>query len=157
MAKVFLICGKICSGKTYYAKELKEKHFDEIIAIMNSGLKKQAEKSPELLEINDDCKLRNLLNFISTQNYSKVALIQYKVAGFISISSEGETYFDPSLRGTGIPQLLLNHVCKTVQDEGKKIIGVDYETLNPTALNFWTKYFKPYTYSFARRIDERIL
>lgn len=26
MAKIFLICGKICSGKTYYAKELKEKY-----------------------------------------------------------------------------------------------------------------------------------
>lgn len=36
-------------------------------------------------------------------------------------------------------------------------MGVDYETLNPTALNFWTKYFKPCTYFFARRIDERIL
>ena len=32
----------------------------------------------------------------------------------------------------------------------------DCETLNPTALNFWGKYFDPYTYSFARRIDERI-
>lgn len=26
MAKVYLICGKICSGKSYYAKSLKEKH-----------------------------------------------------------------------------------------------------------------------------------
>ena len=26
MGKVFLICGKICSGKTYYAKQLKEKY-----------------------------------------------------------------------------------------------------------------------------------
>ncbi|MCM1257708.1 MAG: ATP-binding protein [Roseburia sp.] len=26
MKKVILICGKICSGKTYYAKELKEKY-----------------------------------------------------------------------------------------------------------------------------------
>ena len=323
-------------------EKLNENHFNEIIAMINSDFKIQATKCPELLEINDDAKLRNLLNFISTQNYSKVVLIQNKVAGFvaflnawdgffgnakgtfspfgtsaflqkndfgiarekiismtisemmadmvkdgitsfalsyfesdayfmktlvllgfgircsdaiaftkdviektdsvplkdvcpenisfrelpkdeknlvrdlrlklaghlasspiffptnmetydqwfknddirvfaafneekivgfISISSEGETYFsendsmtnicgtyfDPSLRGTGIPQKLLNYVCKTVQDEGKKIIGVDYETLNPTALNFWTKYFKPYTYSFARRIDERIL
>ncbi len=24
--KIFLICGKICSGKSYYARELKEKH-----------------------------------------------------------------------------------------------------------------------------------
>lgn len=26
MPKVYLICGKICSGKTYYAKQLKEKY-----------------------------------------------------------------------------------------------------------------------------------
>lgn len=26
MGKVYLICGKICSGKSYYAKSLKEKH-----------------------------------------------------------------------------------------------------------------------------------
>lgn len=26
MSKIYLICGKICSGKTYYAKQLKEKH-----------------------------------------------------------------------------------------------------------------------------------
>lgn len=25
MAKVYLICGKICSGKSYYSKQLKEK------------------------------------------------------------------------------------------------------------------------------------
>lgn len=25
MAKVILICGKICSGKSYYARKLKEK------------------------------------------------------------------------------------------------------------------------------------
>ena len=60
MAKVFLICGKICWGKTYYAKELNEKHFDEIIAMMNSDLKIEAEKCPELLEINDEGKLCNL-------------------------------------------------------------------------------------------------
>ena len=26
MGKVYLICGKICSGKSYYAKSLKEKY-----------------------------------------------------------------------------------------------------------------------------------
>lgn len=40
--------------------------------------------------------------------------------------------------------------------EGKSYMGVDYETINPTALRFWTKYFAPYTYSFIRRMDERI-
>ena len=26
MARIILICGKICSGKTYYARQLKEKY-----------------------------------------------------------------------------------------------------------------------------------
>ena len=26
MSKIYLFCGKICSGKTYYAKQLKEKY-----------------------------------------------------------------------------------------------------------------------------------
>lgn len=34
--------------------------------------------------------------------------------------------------------------------------GVDCETLNPTALRFWRKYFRPYTYSYIRRLDERV-
>ena len=33
--------------------------------------------------------------------------------------------------------------------------GVDFESINPTANHFWLKYFKPYTYSLTRRIDER--
>lgn len=41
--------------------------------------------------------------------------------------------------------------------KGVRYLGVDYETLNLTALLFWSKYFKGYTYSFVRRIDERIL
>lgn len=40
--------------------------------------------------------------------------------------------------------------------EGVTHLGVDCETMNPTALRFWTKSFLPYTYSFARRIDEKV-
>jgi hypothetical protein len=47
-------------------------------------------------------------------------------------------------------------IADKLKAEGVTYLGVDYETLNPTALNFWSKYFKPYTFSFARRIDERI-
>ena len=32
MGKVYLICGKICSGKSYYAKSLKEKHTAVILS-----------------------------------------------------------------------------------------------------------------------------
>jgi GNAT superfamily N-acetyltransferase len=57
-------------------------------------------------------------------------------------------------RGRGIYQNLLQVVLTILRKEGVRRIGVDFETTNPTALNFWTKYFDCYTHSFARRIDD---
>ena len=93
-----------------------------------------------------------------------------KVVGFISVDEEGENfiteydkmknicgaYFMEEYRGTGIAQGLLSFVRDTLKAEGVTHLGVDCETMNPTALRFWEKYFMPYTYSFARRIDERV-
>ena len=93
-----------------------------------------------------------------------------RIVGFISIDDEAENfitehdsmknicgaYFDENYRGGGIAQNLLSFIADTLKAEGITHLGVDCETLNPTALNFWGKYFIPYTYSFARRIDERI-
>ncbi len=93
-----------------------------------------------------------------------------KVVGFISVEEEGENfvteydkmknicgaYFMEEYRGTGIAGGLLAFVRDTLKAEGVTHLGVDCETMNPTALRFWTKSFVPYTYSFARRIDERV-
>jgi hypothetical protein len=35
--------------------------------------------------------------------------------------------------------------------------GVDFESFNLSGNAFWNRYFSPYTYSLARRIDENIL
>lgn len=92
------------------------------------------------------------------------------IVGFIALEDEAENfiteydgmknicgaYFDENYRGKGAAQALLGFICDTLRSEGVTHIGVDCETLNPTALNFWGKYFESYTYSFARRIDERI-
>ncbi|MBQ8597688.1 MAG: hypothetical protein IJ409_07870, partial [Lachnospiraceae bacterium] len=51
---------------------------------------------------------------------------------------------------------ILSYICETYRLEGYQLLGEDCETLNPTALRFWTKYFIPYTYSYIRRFDERI-
>lgn len=94
-----------------------------------------------------------------------------EIIGFISLDDEAENfiteydnmknicgaYFDENYRGKGIAQGLLGFIRDTLKSEGVTHLGVDCETLNPTALNFWGKYFVPYTYSFARRIDERIV
>ena len=93
-----------------------------------------------------------------------------EIIGFISISDEAENfitehrtmknicgaYFDEKYRGTGLAQSLLAFTQDRLKAEGVTHLGVDCETLNPTALNFWSKYFEEYTYSFARRFDERV-
>ncbi len=66
-------------------------------------------------------------------------------------------YLKENYREKNIIQSLLSVVIETLKKDGIKRLGVDFETINPTALRFWEKYFDSYTYSFVRRIDERIL
>lgn len=63
-------------------------------------------------------------------------------------------YCLPSYRGQGIAPALLQHMIRTLREEGYARLGVDCETINPTAVHFWRKYFTPYTTSVVRRIDE---
>ena len=60
-------------------------------------------------------------------------------------------------RGQKVADGLVSYIQEILRGENYEYLGVDCETLNPTALRFWTKHFKPYTYSYARRIDERVL
>ncbi len=64
-------------------------------------------------------------------------------------------YCEPDFRGTGIYHNLLCHVMKELRWEGYRFLGVDCESFNPTAKEFWTKYFTEYTHSLVRRIDEK--
>ncbi len=94
-----------------------------------------------------------------------------KIIGYIKLGDEGENlltevpnmgningaFFAKEARGTGAAHGLLKFMCDTLKAEGCTRLGTDYETLNPTALRFWTKHFTPYTYSYHRRFDERIV
>lgn len=94
-----------------------------------------------------------------------------KIIGYFRIGDEGETifsdlpsvmnicgtYVDPAYRNHEVAEGLLYYVAKTMKEEGATYLGVDCETLNPTALRFWGKNFQNYTYSYARRIDERVI
>jgi GNAT superfamily N-acetyltransferase len=62
----------------------------------------------------------------------------------------------PQYRGSGLYTELLAFLLQTLKAEGYTRLGVDFESFNPTARGFWLRYFTPYTYSVARRIDERI-
>jgi GNAT superfamily N-acetyltransferase len=89
---------------------------------------------------------------------------------FIEVTAEGENFAsdDPSManicgaymlpeyRGSGIFTKLFAYLLDILADEGYSRCGVDFESFNPTASGFWLKHFTAYTYSVARRIDERI-
>lgn len=96
---------------------------------------------------------------------------QDKVIGFMKLSTGAETFITGSkdmynicgafveeeYRGKHVAQQLLEYVCQIAEEAGKTYLGVDCETLNPTALRFWGKYFTSYTYSYHRRVDERVV
>lgn len=106
------------------------------------------------------------------KRHSRFFVVEDKseIIGYLEIKNNGETfitgepdyfhicgaYLKENYRGKNILQSLLSFVIETLKNDGIKRLGVDFETINPTALKFWGKYFDSYTYSLVRRIDERI-
>lgn len=90
-----------------------------------------------------------------------------EAVAFIEVKEEGENFITyspvmrnicgafclPRYRGTGLFAALLNHMISELDRGEVSLLGVDYESLNPTASGAWRKYFLPYTYSVVRRID----
>ena len=91
-----------------------------------------------------------------------------EIVAFLKIVNSGETFITdasdlryvdgafclPKHRGMGVYLNLLNFMICTLKAEGFKRLGVDFESINPTAYRFWPKYFSVYTHSVVRRIDE---
>lgn len=90
-----------------------------------------------------------------------------KIAGFIDVEAGGENFIS-----CGAPVLNIQGMYLMEEFRGKKLaenlvkaaldfsieknccyLGVDYETMNPTAQGFWQKYFEPYTLSMVRHLD----
>lgn len=94
-----------------------------------------------------------------------------KTCAFLEITDTGETFASegaayrhisgayclPGHRGRQVFQNLLNYAINRLKEEGYTHLGVDFESINPAAYSFWTKYFSVYTHGVVRRIDERIL
>ena len=114
--------------------------------------------------------LQNYEEWYSEEMRVFVAKADKKIVGFISVEDEGEAFltedeklvniggafFEEEYRGSGMAPGLLAYVCNTLRAEGYDNIGVIFETLNPNALHFWSKYFTSYTYSYERRFDQRM-
>jgi hypothetical protein len=97
-----------------------------------------------------------------------VAKNSENIIAYIKVHNEGENFIGdvinmkhihgaycfPEYRGQGIIQNILNFVIVKLSKENNQLLGVDFESFNPTASNFWSKYFKEYTHSVIRRIDD---
>jgi len=97
------------------------------------------------------------------------AKVNARCVAYIKLSDRGENfatevdemmnicgaYCETEYRGSGLYHNLLCYVMKKLQSEGYRLLGVDCESFNPTARGFWLKYFKEYTHSVVRRIDEK--
>lgn len=62
----------------------------------------------------------------------------------------------PEYRRLGVAGALVESAVAACRAAGADYLGVDCETLNLAAQRFWGKRFTTYTYSYHRRLDERV-
>ena len=79
------------------------------------------------------------------------------ITGMPSMKNICGAFCLPQFRGTGVFANLLSFVVAQLRMQGVTRLGVDYESINPTASGAWGKYFTPYTHSVVRRIEADIL
>ena len=151
----------------YYFRELTREEY-RLILPLKKLLDEHMGKSPAFMcysSIND----KELLKMVTQPNVRYYAAERDgQIVAYIKISDDGENfacnapgmknicgaYCLPEYRGTGMFQQLLNFTMRKLQIAGYTLLGVDFESINPTAYGFWLKYFEAYTYSVVRRIDE---
>ncbi len=63
-------------------------------------------------------------------------------------------FIRPSSRGRGAAYAILQQALSDYEQMGYTTCSVDYETMNPTAYNFWTKYFQPVCFSVLRNPEK---
>ena len=107
----------------------------------------------------DMAEQRDSRVFVAEKDSETVAFLEVKEAGenFLTYTPAMQNicgaFCLPQYRGTGLFAGLLNAVITELSRQNVPLLGVDYESFNPTASGAWRKYFSPYTYSVVRRID----
>lgn len=116
--------------------------------------------SPENIERwIDIAENRDSRVFVAEDGNEAVAFIEVKadgenfITGTLAMENICGAFCLPQYRGTGLFAGLLNTVVSELDRGNIPLLGVDYESFNPTASGLWRKYFTPYTYSVVRRID----
>lgn len=160
------------SDEIYYC-ELKQEEYNEILEL-DRGLNKHLLKAPVFFPVD----LERAFPDHGVSNDSRIFAAKVKmeegkdrIIGFMRVGGDGENmicdlpgmmnicgaYVHPDYRNHKVAEDLFYTMIGQLRKEGAIYLGVDCETLNPTALRFWGKYFENYTYSYARRLDERII
>jgi GNAT superfamily N-acetyltransferase len=133
-------------------------------------------KNAPLFMVGDEKSVEDIMHdfaeWLSEDNHHLwIAYEKGQAVGYMRIQENGESfisehpdmmnitgaYVTNECRGKGVAKYLLNRILIWLNKKGYSICGVDYESINVSGNNFWHKYFKPYTYSMFRHIDDRIL
>lgn len=64
----------------------------------------------------------------------------------------GDLYVESNYRGSGLAQLLLSEMIRSLEESGFEKFWVEHGTANPNARGFWNKYFDSYLYTMTRVI-----
>lgn len=136
---------------------------------LNRALIRHLAKAPALFPtyltydtVEGDLEDPDIHYFAAYKDHSPIGYMCVKSEGENFISNTHQTanicgaYMKEDYRNGKVAMAILSHICDTCKQQGCLLLGEDCETLNPTALRFWTKFFTPYTYSYIRRFDERI-
>jgi GNAT superfamily N-acetyltransferase len=77
--------------------------------------------------------------------------VSYSVHDVKTLAING-MFLDPAFRGRGAARRLLATLVAHASEAGFSMISVDHETTNLEAMAFWSRFFRPVTYSMERRI-----
>ncbi|MBQ4640748.1 MAG: GNAT family N-acetyltransferase [Clostridia bacterium] len=139
----------------------------KLVRHLRAGTYRHLQNSPCFLS-GSEAIMNRWLDHIQDRPVRLFAALQDETPiAYMELSQDGENFVTeapgilnicgahclPPFRGTGVSRMLLSFILRTLQAENIPLLGVDYETMNPTAIGFWEKYFTPYTISLVRRID----
>lgn len=157
-----------CKG--YSFSELASKEILDILPLDNM-LDESFIDSPFFMSRAKESEAVFLKKYEHFQSVYFTAKCEGRIVAFVRAELDGENficntpgylhvkgaYCLPEHRGKGLNRKLLSMLIQKLKAKGYTRLGVDFESLNPTAYGFWLKYFDAYTHSVVRRIDEKIL
>lgn len=162
------IIAPLCEG--YSFSELAPKEILDILPLENM-LDESYIGSPFFMFRAKESEAVFLKEYEHLQSVCFTAKYEGRIVAFVRAELDGENficntpgylhvkgaYCLPEHRGKGLNQKLLSMLIQKLKTNGYTRLGVDFESINPTAYGFWLKYFDAYTHGVVRRIDEKIL